>query len=78
MSCARIASRRPDVLAIVLCCDLALRRLVSLVAQADRVPAAQAKEKVLANLVPGTIVMPSGIFAVTRAQEAGCQYIRAT
>ena len=64
--------------AIVLACDLALRRLVGLVAEADKVPAAQAKEKVLANLVPGTIVMPSGIFAVTRAQEAGCQYIRAT
>lgn len=64
--------------AIVLACDLAMRRLVGLVAQKEKVNATRAKEIVLANLVPGVIVMPSGIFAVTRAQEAGCQYIRAT
>lgn len=64
--------------AIVLCCDLALRRLVGLVARKEQVDATRAKEIVLANLVPGVTVMPSGIFAVTRAQEAGCQYIRAT
>ena len=40
--------------------------------------AEEARKTVLANLVPGVIVMPSGIFAVTRAQEAGCQYIRAS
>ena len=64
--------------AIVLACNLALRRAVGLVQRADKVPAEEARKTVLANLVPGVIVMPSGIFAVTRAQEAGCQYIRAS
>ena len=64
--------------AIVLVCNLALRRGVQLLVERERMPAAQARETVLANLIPGVYVMPSGIFAVARAQEAGCQYIRAT
>ena len=64
--------------AIVLACNLALRRATALVQRADKVAADEARRTVLANLLPGVVVMPSGIFAVTRAQEAGCQYIRAT
>jgi hypothetical protein len=63
--------------AIVLACNLALRRAVALVQRADGVPADEARRTVLANLVPGVVVMPSGIFAVARAEEAGCRYIRA-
>jgi intracellular sulfur oxidation DsrE/DsrF family protein len=51
---------------------------VSIVAKADRVSPDAARATVLAHLVPGVVVMPNGIFAVTRAQEAGCRYIRAT
>jgi hypothetical protein len=64
--------------AIVLACNLALRRPISMLVEAEKMPAAEARRTVLANLVPGVVVMPSGIFAVTRAQEAGCQYLRAT
>lgn len=64
--------------AIVLACNLALRRAVSIVAKADKVSADAARATVLAHLVPGVVVMPNGIFAVTRAEEAGCRYIRAT
>ena len=59
-------------------CNLALRRPISMLVEAEKLPAAEARRIVLANLVPGVVVMPSGIFAVTRAQEAGCQYLRAT
>ena len=31
-----------------------------------------------AAVLPFVTLMPSGIFAVMRAQEAGCQYIRST
>lgn len=62
---------------IALACNLALFRLVSMVARRDRLDPARAREKVLANLVPGVIVQPSGIFAVARAQAAGCHYILA-
>ncbi|HEU4628413.1 MAG TPA: hypothetical protein VFS08_01670, partial [Gemmatimonadaceae bacterium] len=64
--------------AIVLACNLALRRAVSIVAKADEVSAEAARATVLAHLVPGVVVMPNGIFAVTRAEEAGCRYIRGT
>jgi hypothetical protein len=64
--------------AIALCCNLALFRLVSMVAKKDKIETGPAREKALANLVQGVIVQPSGIFAVARAEAAGCQYIRAT
>lgn len=64
--------------AIVLACNLALRRPIGMLVEAEKLPAAEARQIVLANLIPGVIVMPSGIFAVTRAQEAGCAYLRAT
>jgi hypothetical protein len=31
-------------------------------------------EELKANLVPGVILQPSGIYAVHRAQEAGCTF----
>jgi intracellular sulfur oxidation DsrE/DsrF family protein len=37
-----------------------------------------ARAAVIAALVPGVIRMPSGVFAVMRAQEAGCQFVRST
>lgn len=61
---------------IVLGCNLALRRPVAIVARKDGVDQATARAKVMANLLPGVIVMPSGIFAVTRAQEAGCHFLQ--
>ena len=64
--------------AIVLACNLALRRAIGMVREVDRVDADEARKTVMAHLLPGVIVMPSGIFAVTRAQEAGCRYLRAT
>jgi len=64
--------------AIGLCCNLALFRLVSMVAKKDGIKDDAARQKVLANLVPGLIVQPSGVFAVMRAEQAGCNYIRAS
>ena len=63
---------------IVLACNMALYRLVSMIAKQDGIESTPAREKALANLVPGVIVQPSGIFGVARAQQAGCHYIRAT
>lgn len=64
--------------AIGLCCNLALFQLVGMIAKREKVENKAARDKVLANLVPGLIVQPSGIFAVARAEAAGCQYIRAS
>lgn len=61
---------------IVLACNLALRRPIGMVMRHDRVDNATARAKVMANIIPGVIVMPSGIFAVSRAQEAGCNFLQ--
>jgi hypothetical protein len=62
--------------AIALACNLALFRLVSMIAKRDKIESKPARDKALANLIPGVVVQPSGIFAVARAQQAGCHYIR--
>jgi intracellular sulfur oxidation DsrE/DsrF family protein len=63
---------------VVLACNLALRNMSgSLARQASR-PAADVFAEVKANLVAGVTVMPNGIFAVGRAQGAGCGFIRST
>jgi hypothetical protein len=35
-------------------------------------------EELKANLVPGLILQPNGIYATMRAQEAGCAFMRST
>ncbi len=63
--------------AIVIACNLALRRPIGMVMRRDKVDNAAARAKVLANIIPGVVVMPSGIFATARAQEAGCTFMHA-
>ena len=63
---------------IVLACNQALGNYVGKMAAAKKTTEEEARATLLAGLVPGTIVMPSGIFAVARAQEAGCLYMRST
>ena len=63
---------------IVLACNLALDDLVPTVAKADGVSEDEARKRVRGYLVPGVIVQPSGGFAALLAQEAGCNYLRAS
>jgi hypothetical protein len=62
----------------VLACNLAFQDVVEKVKADHVVDAAKAREMALAHLMPGIIMQPSGVFAVTRAQEAGCQYMLAS
>src|SRR5205814_5665297 len=64
--------------AIVLACGYALRGQASRLAKKEKLSDADARAQIHANLVPGVYAVPNGIFGVGRAQEAGCQYIRAT
>ncbi|MFN2315925.1 MAG: hypothetical protein ABR551_03175 [Gemmatimonadales bacterium] len=64
--------------AVALACSLALRNRAGAYARRANRPAAEVHEEVLANLLPGVTVMPNGIFALGRAQEAGCGYMRST
>lgn len=63
---------------IALACNLALQEMAEVVKKKDKISDEAAYKKALAALNPGVILQPSGVFAVLRAQEAGCLYIRAS
>ncbi len=62
--------------AIVVACNLALQRFVRMFAKEEKLEREAAQARMVSQLVPGVVLQPSGIFGVTRAQEAGCHYIR--
>ena len=55
-------------------CDMALTVFTAAVAQKMNADAAEIKKDWLAGLLPGIQVVPSGVWAVGRAQEHGCTY----
>ncbi len=63
---------------VVLACNLALQDCVDMISKTDKVDAAEARKRAIAYLVPGVILQPSGVFAVTVAQEAGASYVKAS
>lgn len=64
---------------VTLACDLALQDVIGTIAQADSIPADQARAKAIALLVPGVILQPSGVFSVLYAQQMKqALYIRAS
>ena len=62
----------------IICCNLALMQNVGRLARAEGLSTEDARTAVVNALVPGVIRMPNGVFAVTRAQEAGCHFLRST
>jgi hypothetical protein len=63
---------------ILLGCGLAARRVARGAAERTRQKPEAVQEEMLARLLPGLLLQPSGIYAVTRAQEAGCSFVRST
>lgn len=61
----------------VLACNMALRFMSGKLARAEKLEPKAVYDDLRANLVPGVTLMPSGIFAVARAQEAGCRLMYA-
>jgi intracellular sulfur oxidation DsrE/DsrF family protein len=55
-------------------CDVALTVYSAVVAAQTNQQAADVKKEWLAGLIPGIPAMPSGVWAVGRAQENGCGY----
>jgi hypothetical protein len=64
--------------AIVLCCNLALMRMAGMLAKAENIPRDKEQQAMLEAVLPGVIRMPSGVFATSRAEEAGCLFMRST
>lgn len=63
--------------AIVLVCDFALGHLASRLASKANRSADDVHRELRAAFVPGAYAVPSGIFGLARAQNAGCAYMRA-
>jgi hypothetical protein len=64
---------------IVLACHMAFRgRVVPDYVKSDGLDDAAAEERAREHIIPGIILQPSGVFAVLRAQQAGCSYLLAS
>jgi intracellular sulfur oxidation DsrE/DsrF family protein len=55
-------------------CDVAMTVYSAAIGEGMKLDAAEVKKEWMAGLLPGIEVMPSGIWAVGRAQEHGCTY----
>lgn len=64
--------------AIVLCCNLALMRVAGQYARTAKIPVEEARKLFIDSLIPGVIRQTSGVFATTRAQAAGAQFIKSS
>jgi hypothetical protein len=62
---------------IMTACSMALTLLSGLAAGAAGVSPEDAKNEWFAGLISGAIAVPSGVYAVNRAQEAGCTFCTA-
>jgi len=63
---------------IILCCNLALMRSAGQFATAMNMPVEDARKLFIDSVVPGVIRQTNGVFAVTRAQEAGAHFLKST
>src|SRR5690606_12368711 len=64
---------------VVLACNLTFSgQYVPRFQRAGNLTPEAAREEALSHLIPGVRLMPSGIWAVSCAQEAGCQHIHAS
>ncbi len=59
---------------IVVACNIALNVFSMLTAPNAGVSADEAKAEFTENLLEGVVLVPSGVYAVNRAQERGCTY----
>jgi hypothetical protein len=64
--------------AIMIGCNLAARGFAAQLAAKGKEPNTEVAAEILTHLIPGVTLAPNGVFAVMRAQEAGCTYIRST
>jgi hypothetical protein len=63
---------------ILLGCDLAMRGFSFQIAEKTKTQQRAVYDEFKANLVPGVILQPTGVYAVLRAQEAGCAFFKSS
>jgi len=62
--------------ALVLVCDFALEHLAKRLADKNGRQPAEVHQELRAGFIPGAYAVPSGIFGLARAQNAGCAFVR--
>jgi hypothetical protein len=62
--------------AIVLVCDFALGHLAERVAEKTKRQPSDVHQDLLNGFIPGAFAVPSGIFGLAKAQNAGCAFVR--
>ena len=60
---------------ISLVCNISLRNMGRRFAEQANRNVEEVQQEVRTNLVPGAIIVPSGIYALIRAQNAGCAFM---
>jgi len=63
---------------ILLGCGVAAQGLAGQIASARKLDSKVVFEEMKANLVPGMILQPNGVYATIRAQEAGCVFFKSS
>jgi intracellular sulfur oxidation DsrE/DsrF family protein len=63
---------------IVLVCNVALTNIARAMARTTDKNADEVVAEFRKNLIPGATLVPSGVFGMVRAQNAGCAYMRAS
>ena len=76
---AAALSKQQEKGVVYLACNLAfMLDVVPKVEAADKVTTEEATRIAKSHILPGILLQPSGVFAATRAQEAGCTYVKAS
>ena len=63
---------------ICLVCNIALNNVGAGFAERAKRDVEEVRAEIKANLVPGAIIVPSGIYGLIRAQNAGCAFMSGT
>ena len=63
---------------VLLGCGVAAQGLAGQIASARKLDSKVVFEEMKANLVPGMILQPNGVYATIRAQEAGCVFFKSS
>ena len=63
---------------VLLACNRALMHFAAQTAQEHKADVEQVRAEFRDGLVPGVILLLAGIYAVTRAQEAGCTFLKSS
>jgi hypothetical protein len=61
---------------VVLGCNIAMMGFTARMARAAKADVKVVREEIVANMLPDVILLPTGLYALARAQNVGCGYMK--